>query len=230
MQAVILAGGLGTRLRPITNKIPKHMVKIGNKPFLEHLITMLKRNGVNEVVLCVGYLWKQIKDYFGNGKKFGVNIKYSVEKKLMGTGGAINLAQKHLKNDFFVIYGDSYLELNYRKLMQFHKKINKKGVLVVYDNKSKTFVNNNIEIDKNGYVVDYNKKKQNKKMKYVDAGVLVFKKSILNFIPSNKRISLEEDIFPKLIKRRELCSFKSRKMFYDIGTMQRLSVFRGVLA
>ena len=230
MQALILAGGLGTRLRPITHKIPKHMVKIGDKPFLEHLIIMLKKNGINDIVLCVGYLFGQIRDYFGDGKKFGVNIKYSAEKNLMGTGGAIKLAEKYLQDDFFVIYGDSYLELDYGRLMQFHKKINKTGVLAVYNNKSKTFVKNNVEIDRHGYVAGYNKKNQGKKMNYVDAGVLVFKKSILKHIPSNKKISLEEDIFPKLIKMNGLHSFKSKNRFYDVGTMQRLKVFRKVLA
>ena len=229
MQAVILAGGLGKRLRPITYKMPKPMVKVGDKPFLEHLILMLKGNGINDIVLCVGYLWEQIKNYFKDGKKFGVKINYSIEKELMGTGGAIKLAEKYLKEDFFVIYGDSYLVLDYRKLMQLHKRMNKIGFLVVYDNKDKTFVKNNIEIDKNWYVAKYNKKRQSKKMKFVDAGVLVLKKSVLKLILPNKNVSLEEDIFPKLIKRRQLYSFKSKKRFYDIGIMKRLKAFREVL-
>ena len=230
MQAVILVGGLGTRLRPITYKIPKHMVRIGNKPFLEYLISMLNRNGINEVVLCVGYLWEQIRGYFGNGSKLGVKIKYSTEKKLMGTGGAIKGADRHLKDDFFVIYGDSYLEINYKKLMDFHKKFNKTGVLVVYGNKANTSVKNNVEIDELRNVVNYSKKNPNRGMEYVDAGVSVFKRSLLKFIPNGKKVSLEEDIFPKLIKRRELCAFKSRNRFYDIGTMQRLKAFRQVIS
>ena len=228
MQAVILAGGLGTRLRPITHKIPKHLVAVGSKPFLEHLIAMLKKRGINEIVLCVGHLWQQIKDYFGDGKKFGITIKYSIEKKLMGTGGAIKKAEKYLKENFFVVYGDSFLELDYGKLMRFHQKMNKIGTLVVYGNKNQTLVKNNIELSKNNYVADYNKNMQSKKMDYVDAGVLVFKKSVLKMIPPNMNISLEEEIFPKLIKRREFVAFKSDKRFYDIGTMQRLKIFRKV--
>ena len=113
--------------------------------------------------------------------------------------------------------------------MQLHKRMNKIGFLVVYDNKDKTFVKNNIEIDKNWYVAKYNKKRQSKKMKFVDAGVLVLKKSVLKLILPNKNVSLEEDIFPKLIKRRQLYSFKSKKRFYDIGIMKRLKAFREVL-
>ncbi len=228
MQAVILAGGLGTRLRPITDKMPKHIVRVGNKPFLEHIINLLKQNAINDIVLCVGYLWEQIKDYFKDGKKFGVDIRYSVEKELMGTGGALKLSERYLEDDFLLLYGDSYLDIDLRKLMELHKEINKKCTMVVYDNKSKTFVRNNVEIDNKGYVVNYNKKTQDEKMDYVDAGVLTFKKSILNFIPQNKKVSLEEDVFPKLIKMKELYSFKSKNRFYDIGTMQRLKVFEKV--
>ncbi|MBI1935278.1 nucleotidyltransferase family protein [Candidatus Woesearchaeota archaeon] len=228
MQAVILAGGLGTRLRPITYKIPKHMVKISGKPFLEHLIKMLKRNGIDEIVLCVGYLWEKIADYFGDGNKFGVKIEYSVEKNLLGTGGALKLAEKYIKDDFFVIYGDSYLELDYKKMMHVHKRMKKEGLLAAYNNKSKSFANNNIEIDGRGYVTKYDKEGRNYNAKYVDAGVSVFKKSVLGLIQKNKKVSLEEDIFPKLIKRWQLFAFKSRNMFYDIGTMQRLKIFKEV--
>ena len=226
MQAIILAGGLGTRLRPITNKIPKPMVKIAGKPFLEHLIGMLKKNGITQIVLCVGYLHLQIMDYFGNGKKFEVRIKYSIEKNPLGTGGAIKQAEKYLKDDFFVIYGDSYLGIDYRKLMLFHQKVNKTGTMVIYGNESDTFVKNNVEIDKDGCIINYDKENANNDMKYVDAGVLVFKKSILKSMPSNKKISLEEDIFPKVIKSKGLCSFKSNNRFYDIGSMQRLRAFK----
>ncbi len=231
MQAVILAGGLGTRLRPITYKIPKHMVKIAGKPFLERLIGMLKENGITDIVLCVGYLHENIMDYFGKGEKFGVEIKYSIENKnLLGTGGAIKHAAKYLKGNFFVIYGDSYLKLDYKKLMQSHQKFNKTGTMAVYNNKSRTFVKNNVEIGKDGHIANYNKESTDKKMKYVDAGVLAFKKSILKKIPSDKKISLEEDIFPKVIKSKELCSFKSSSRFYDIGSMQRLRAFKKVLS
>ena len=106
MQVAILAGGLATRLRPLTAKIPKSLIQIQSKPFLEYQLEFLKRGGVKDIVLCIGYLGEQIEEYFGNGKKFGVNISYSHEdKNLLGTAGALKNAQNLLQDTFFTMYG-----------------------------------------------------------------------------------------------------------------------------
>src|SRR3989338_8230350 len=114
MQAVILCGGEGKRLAPLTKKIPKPMVVINNKPFLEHQIIYLRNQGINDFVFCVGYKWNYIFNYFGDGSRLKVKINYSVEKNLIGTGGAIKLAKNYLEHYFLVIYGDSFLPINYK--------------------------------------------------------------------------------------------------------------------
>jgi NDP-sugar pyrophosphorylase family protein len=120
MQAVILAGGLGTRLRPLTAKRPKAMVSIAGRPFLEYQIGLLRDAGIDDIVLCVGYLAEQIIDYFGDGSSFGVRLRYSVEReRLLGTAGAVKQAEPLLTDIFFLTYGDSYLRLDYRAVWNY---------------------------------------------------------------------------------------------------------------
>ena len=229
MQAIILCGGRGERLRPITKNIPKPMVIINKKPFLEHQIMFLSNNGFKNFVFCVGYLWNSIFDYFGDGSRFGVNIAYSIEKKLLGTGGALKIAAKFLEQDFFIVYGDSFLPINYQVIYEKAKKINKIGVIIVYNNKEDTNVRSNIVLNQEGLVRKYSKINLDENMRYVDAGVSIFKKKVLNFIPSGKKVSLENGIFKKLININELSSIKTNQRFYDIGTPERLKQIGKVL-
>ena len=134
MQVVILAGGLATRLRPLTETIPKSMVLINNKPFLQYQLELLRSNGITDIVLCVGYLHKQIEDYFQNGRNFGVNIKYSREEKgLLGTAGALKNAANFLEDKFFLIYGDSYIFLNFKEILSYFNSYNELALMVVYE-------------------------------------------------------------------------------------------------
>ena len=221
MQAIILAGGPGTRLRPITYSIPKPMILINNKPFLHYQLEFLKNNGMKDIILCIGYLSEKIIKYFGDGSKMGLSITCSIENKPLGTGGAIKNAEKYINGDFLVVYGDSYLSIDYQKAISSFKSVDKIGLLVVYDNKYNTSVKNNIAIDAKGFIIEYDKETEKKNLKYVDAGVIVFKKEILDLIPKGK-VSLEKEIFPKLIEKKELIAFKSKVPFYDIGTFERM--------
>ena len=124
MKAVILAGGLGTRLRPLTNKKPKPMLPLGKKPLLEHLIKWIKKNGVKDIVLCVSYLHETIEKYFGDGSKFGVKIEYAVSGKPLGDAGQLKTAQKFIDDTFVCVYGDSLFNFNLRKMITAHKKKN----------------------------------------------------------------------------------------------------------
>ena len=159
-QALILAGGEGTRLKPITEKIPKPMVEINGKPFIEHQLELLAKNRITEVILCVGYLWEHFEKYFGNSFTSGsgakLNLKYSVEPRLVGTGGAVRLAEKLVDDFFFLIYGDSFLPIDYQHLGDLILKNDVIGVISVYDNQDK-IVNNNMQVDADGFLVDYNK-------------------------------------------------------------------------
>jgi len=117
MQAVILAGGLGTRLEPLTKQTPKVMVFVNDRPFLQHLLELLKRQGIDDVILCIGYLREQIKDFLQNGERLEIRIRYSEEnERLLGTGGALKQAQNLLDDHFFVINGDTYLPIDYTEI------------------------------------------------------------------------------------------------------------------
>jgi NDP-sugar pyrophosphorylase family protein len=230
MQAIILAGGLGTRLRRLTSMIPKSMVTILGRPFLAYQLELLKSYEITDIVLSIGYLGDQIRDYFGNGSRMGLRLTYSFEEKPMGTGGGIKSASHLLKDEFFVIYGDSYLPIDYREVQDFFKKSSKMGLLVAYDNKrDDTAVPSNVCIDENMFVTNYNKSFNYNTLDFVEAGVLAFKKTILNFIPNNKTVSLEQEIFPALITQRELISFITNQRFYDIGSSDRLRKFEDYL-
>ncbi|MEK7124278.1 MAG: sugar phosphate nucleotidyltransferase [Patescibacteria group bacterium] len=228
MQILILCGGLAARLMPITKNIPKSMVLIGKKPFLEHQIKLLKKNGISDIVLCIGHKGVQIEKYFGNGRKFGVNIQYGKDgKKLLGTGGAIKKAEKLLQDDFLIIYGDSYLPFNFQKAIKFFKKNNKLGMMTVFKNKNK-YEPSNVEVE--GKLVKHYAKNlpagwQAKKMEYIDYGLSIFKKETLKYIPKNKFYDLSK-LHSLLIKNKELLAYPAEKRFYQIGSFEGLEEFK----
>lgn len=227
MQAVIIAGGLGTRLRPVTLQTPKPMVEVNGRPFIEHQILLLKRNGVKDFILCVGYLAERFVEHFGDGKKLGVNIDYSIEEEPLGTGGALKNAEDKIEDDFLSVNGDTYLPIDYRRLVGFYRKRKRKGVVVLYDNRKK-IAENNISLGVDGLVSGYNKN-SGAGMNYVDAGVCVFNKSVLSLIPAGRKVSLELEIFPRLIGQRELVGYVTGRRFYDMGTPDRLREIEEIL-
>ncbi|MFK8111696.1 MAG: nucleotidyltransferase family protein [Rubripirellula sp.] len=223
MQAVILAGGLGTRLYPLTKTVPKPMVPVGGVPYLEHQLRLLREQAITDIVLLIGYLGEQIEDHFGDGSRFGINVAYSKEETPLGTGGALREALPLLDDSFLVIYGDSYLPINYLDLLQALGAATAKGAVTVYDNQHEdTGVTNNIALDENGFLSRYDKNNpDDPELRFVEAGVLALTKSVVAEIPSGK-VSLEEQIFPQLIADRELLGFVTTQRFYDIGTPDRL--------
>ncbi len=232
MQAVILAGGLGTRLKPITETIPKPMVPVAGVPYLVHQLRLLAKQGVGDIVLLTGYLGEQIEDYFGDGSSLGLKIRYSQEKQPLGTAGALRLAASLLAPDFLLIYGDSYLPIHYPDVLNLLRAGGHTGVAVLYDNSIEdTSVRNNIATDENLIITIYEKNSSRNDLKYVDAGVLAFERSVLDFIPpSPERVSLEEEVFPRLIARRQMAGFVTAQRFYDIGTPERLETIEALLS
>ena len=227
-QAVILAGGRGERLRPFTDNIPKPMVEIASRPFLEHLILLLKENGIERFIFLVGYLGNKIKDHFGNGSKWNVEIDYSFEDEPKGTGGALNLAKEKLNENFFLLFGDSYLPIDYKQMALAFMSNKKKVMLAVYDNAENTDVPFNIMLNKSlGIISVYNKKKDNPPtFNYCDAGVLIVNRNVVNLIGEETPISFEETIYPCLIDEKELVFYIAECKFYDIGTIERLESFK----
>lgn len=231
MQAVILAGGLGSRLWPLTKTVPKPMVPVAGVPYLKHQLTFLRQQGVCDVVLLTGYLGEQIEEYFGDGRQLDLSISYSRETTPLGTGGALRAARHLLADSFLLVYGDSYLPINYRELSESLLSTDAVGVLVVYDNRiSDTAVKNNVAIDSGLYVIRYEKDSADpSSLQYVDAGVQAFRQTVLDYFPDQEIVSLEKDVFSRLIGARQLLASVTRQRFYDIGTPQGLSVLEEVL-
>lgn len=227
MQAVIMGGGLGTRLRPLTFEIPKSMVPVNGKPFLEHQVNHLKESGIKKFLFCIGYLGEQIEEYFGDGERFGVSIQYSVEDKPLGTGGALKNAEDKLEEDFVLVNGDTYNPIDIKEVVEFYNTKEKKGLVVLYDNHEK-IVENNISLGEDGLITAYDKE-SSAGMTHVDAGVYVFNKSVLSLIPKDKKVSLETEIFQQLIRQKELVGYATGHRFYDIGTLKRFKKIEEVL-
>lgn len=236
-QAIILAGGRGERLRPITDTIPKVMVEINEKPLLLYQIEYLKKFGITNIVLSVGYLWEIIQDYFGDGVGFGINIQYSVEEGFLGTGGALKLAKVALNDDFFLINGDTYHPIDYSGLESFYltnraNRIDLIGVLSIFTNQDK-IINNNIAVDPQNYILRYDKVNEMQDMNGVDAGVAIFSKNVIDHIPDpyedTQKVSFENVVWPELIRARQLMGYRTDTRFYDIGTPERLKIISEVI-
>lgn len=230
MQAVILAGGLGTRLWPLTRTVPKPMVPVAGVPYLEHQLRLLEKQGIRSILILTGYLGEQIEEYFGDGSRFGLAIEYSREQTPVGTGGALRDARSKLAETFLVIYGDSYLPIDYTESLSNLEGSDAAGLLVVYANRlSDTSVKNNVDVDAAGYVTRYEKDSPDR-LGYVEAGVLAFRREVISMIASEGAVSLEKEIFPRLIGARRLIAQITTQRFYDIGTPERLTAIEEFLA
>ena len=223
-KAVILSGGWGTRLRPLTCTIPKTLIPICNKPVMERQILLLKAAGVNELVLAVSVMADVIKDYFKEGKKLGIKISYTDETFPAGTAGAIKLAESFLKDDnFFMLNGDVILNFDFSKMLQFH-------------NKSKAFgtIASKIVEDPSRYgviIANHNTKKIEKfleKEEYepppggsipmpINSGVYLLEPEVFSYIPSNKKVSIEREVFPKIAEEHEVYHYPIEGIWKDIG-------------
>lgn len=219
-QAVIICGGLGTRLRPLTYDIPKSMVPINNRPFLEYLVNHFESQGIKRFVFCAGHLHEHIKKHFGDGSEFGVEIKYSIEEEPLGTGGALLNAAELLDERFFISYGDSILPIELAHLVGLYGSQPALGVITVYDN-NENLAPNNVLLAEDGLVLAYSKDRCTDNMNGVEAGLSLLSKNILE-LAITKKFSLEVDLFPKLINRGRLFGVLTSQRFYDIGTPEGL--------
>ncbi len=233
MQAVVLAGGLGTRLRPLTDVIPKPMVPVLGIPYLEYQIRLLRSQGIADVLLLTAYLADSIEEYFSDGQRYGLSIRYSREPEPLGTGGALRHAMDLLEDAFLVIYGDSYLPIDYRLVLHRLRTCPPAAaVVVVYDNRNAdTAVPNNIALGQDGQVVRYDKRQgaATTALSHVEAGVLALRRSVVEMVPPGHVVSLEQEVFPELIQRGALMAYETCQRFYDIGTSDRLTVFEDYL-
>ena len=222
MQIVILCGGKGSRLNKITKKTPKPMLLFNKKPFLERIINYLNKQGFNNFLLLCGYKSNRIVNYFKK-KKLNYIINFSIEKKPLGTGGAIVNAKKLLNKKFILLNGDSFLPEKYYKIINKFKKSKKNLIISVYKNKSNSVIKNNIYINKKK--LKYYSKNKNKNFNYADSGVYLVNKNLFSKL-KKINFSFEEFFFQKLINKNQVDYFETKKFFYDIGTKEKLIKYR----
>ncbi len=227
--ALIVAGGLGTRLASITKKVPKPMIEVKGKPILEYQIEHLKRCGITDIVISIGYLGHKIEGYFGNGTRFGVNITYSWEKEPLGTGGAVKLAEPFIaKRRFVLVYGDLLFDFDINDLIQFHEKKGGLGTLTVQAS-THPYDCDILEVDKDKMIVRFiGKPKHGDKFKNIsNAGVYCFESEVLKYFPNGISM-LDRDVLPKVVKEGgKLYTFMVKKEVHDLGTLDRLKKVRG---
>jgi N-acetyl-alpha-D-muramate 1-phosphate uridylyltransferase len=227
MQAVILAGGLGTRLRPLTDKVPKALVSVAGRPFLEWKLEQLRSNGVDDVVICVGYLGDLIEKHLGDGSSFGLKVRYSRDGTIpLGTIGAIKKAEKLLQQEFFVTYGDNYLRLDYEKMMSLLKSSGKLGVLAVYHNRN-AFGRSDVQVS-DGLVRAFKKGGQGA-FEWINFGIYALRKSSLGQVAEGEPFD-EHEFFDLLIGKGELLSYEVSERFYEIGSKESLAEFERFIA
>jgi NDP-sugar pyrophosphorylase family protein len=223
----ILAGGLATRLRPITEKIPKSLVPVAGEPFLAHQLKLLHARGICRAVLCIGYLGEMIQRDFGD-EKFGVKLDYSFDgEKLLGTGGAIKRALPLLGEEFFVLYGDSYLPIEYAPVAEFFQRSGKLGLMTVYRNEGKYDTSNVVFRD--GEIVVYDKKLKSLEMKHIDYGLSLFKSSVFDAYAADQIFDLAE-VMGKLVREKQLAGYEVLERFYEMGSPAGLAELERILS
>lgn len=233
-QAVILAGGEGKRLRPFTLNNPKPMVPVLGKPFLERLILLLKENGIEEAVILTGYLGEKIKDYFGDGSRFGIKIKYSHTpfKNEKGeeneSGLRLKNAKDLLEDHFLLMYCDNYWPLQLEKLEEFYKNHKTDVLTTIYSNKDNS-TKNNVLVDESGYVAKYDRSRQEAGLNGVDIGFFIINKKVLDLLP-NHNSHFERDILPQLIFKKQVSGYLTDHKYYSIGDSERVKLTENFLA
>ncbi len=224
---VILAGGLATRLRPITEKIPKALVEVGGQPFIAHQLNLLKSHGIRFVVISARYKGEMIRDFVGDGSRFGMDLQYVFDgDRPLGTGGAIRKALPLLDKPFFVLYGDSYLPCAYANIQAHFDRCGQPGLMAVYRNEGK-WDTSNVEMN-NGQILCYDKKNSNTHMEFIDYGLGLFKPEVFASLPEGQPADLAE-IYQKLVADHKLLAYEVKQRFYEIGSFEGLRELDGLL-
>jgi len=227
MQAVILAGGLGTRQRPLTETVPKALISVRGKPFVDYQLDLLRKSGIDDFVFCVGHLGEKVERHLGDGSAYGCSIRYSFDApRLLGPAGALKHAERLLLDRFFVTYGDAYLRAPYGDIMETLSSSGKLAVMSVYRNENR-FGRSDIAVE-GGAVVRYDKKNRIEGMDWINYGVSALRREALALIPEGEFCD-EEAFYGSLIARKELLAFEVKDRFYEIGTPASLADFEAFM-
>lgn len=218
LPVVIVAGGLATRLHPITVEIPKSLIEIDGHPFIHHQLSLLQEKGITQVILCVGHLGETIEAYVGDGHQYGIDVRYSYDGELLlGTGGAVKRASRFLPEIFMILYGDSYLDINYKAVEEFFFQEGYPVLMTVYHN-CNTLDTSNISM-KDGKIIKYEKKSSDFDLEYIDYGLMVIQKRMINAFPSGESFDLSS-LLSQAVKSDQVAAFEVHNRFYEIGSVQ----------
>ena len=221
LPVAILAGGLATRLRPITARIPKILVEVAGRPFAEHQLDLLQRQGITQVVYCVGYLGEEVREALGNGARRGMRLEYVFDgPRLLGTGGALVRAQDKLGDTFFVLYGDSYLTCDFAAVEDAYRRSGKSGLMTVCRNEG-AFDRSNVVFEA-GRILRYDKRDSTPEMRYIDYGLGVLSGRSLANYPADTVLDLAA-VYQDLLARQDLAGYEVPERFYEIGSPEGLA-------
>ena len=224
---VILAGGLATRLRPITETIPKSLLEVAGEPFIAHQLRELARQGIENVVLCVGHLGEQIENFVKDGSEYGVRLQYSYEtNNLLGTGGAIRNALHLLNDEFFVLYGDAWLEIDYLSVYESFHDSGCSALMTVYRNEGRWDISNVEMLERR--IRLYSKTRHNPRMTHIDYGLGILKQEVFEHYSEGSMFDLAE-IYESLSESEQLASFEATNRFYEIGSHDGLRELNEIL-
>lgn len=224
LPVAILAGGLATRLQPITARIPKILVEVAGRPFAEHQLDLLQRQGIAHVVYCVGHLGEQVRDALGDGSRRGMRLEYVFDgPRLLGTGGALRLALGRLGEAFFVLYGDSYLTCDFTAVADAYRRSGRPGLMTVFRNEG-AWDRSNVLFEKER-ILRYDKRATTPDMRYIDYGLGILSRRSLDRYAPGEVLDLAT-VYQDLLARQELAGYEVPERFYEIGSPQGLAELR----
>jgi NDP-sugar pyrophosphorylase family protein len=228
LPVAILAGGLATRLKPLTEKVPKVLLPVAGQPFLAHQLALLRREGIQRVVLCLGHLGEMVRREFGDGAAHGIRLDYSFDgPKLLGTGGAIKRALPLLGEKFFVLYGDSYLPVQLAPIAEFFERSGRLGLMTVFENRGLYDASNVVFRD--GEIAIYDKQARLPEMHHIDYGLSLFRAAAFDEWPADQPFDLAE-VMQRLVARQQLAGYEVKQRFYEIGSHAGLAELEALLS
>ncbi len=227
-QAVILAGGRGERMRPLTDLRPKPMIEVNGKPFLEHLILLLREQGFRRVLLLLGYLPGTVQDYFGYGRRWQMQIDYSVTAVEDNTGRRLKLAESKLEDCFLLLYCDNYWPMSMDRMWRRYLEAGVPAMLTVYSNKD-AYTRSTLKVDEAGFVTAYDKSRKRTDLQGTEISYAILRKELVARLP-DENVSFEETLFPTLAANRQLAAFVTDHRYYSIGDTPRLPLTEAFLA
>jgi len=228
LPVAILAGGLATRLRPLTETIPKALVDVNGEPFIAHQLRLLRTNDIERVIICAGYLGEMIQEWIGDGTRFGLCVEFAFDgPQLLGTAGAVKRVLPVLGRAFFVLYGDSYLPCDYRAVQTAFERSGRQALMTVFDNQGHWDTSNVEYVSER--IVAYDKRNPTPRMHHIDYGLGVFTHSAFASVPDHQSYDFAV-LYQDLLKQGELAAYEVSQRFYEIGSLAGLEETRRYLA